>query len=603
MSMVLSPFLPLRLRALLAWFTAMPILTKGADALLNKGITVDVLDASAITFTLLRRDYFSPSAITLLLTFGDYLHELTEYKSNRLLLSLYKPEIEWVWVEVEGVETRFPMDQVKVGDIVVCGHGELIPVDGVVVEGAATVNASSITGEPLPVDAVPGTAVFSGTVIEEGRIKIRAERVGSESTTAKVHQYIEKSLENKSQTQSESEALANRLVPLTFGVGLSIFVLTRDVRRASAALTVDYSCALKLCSPVAVKTGMNSAAQGGLVIKGASALEGFSKVNTFVFDKTGTLTKGSPAVTDIVTFNGCAEDEVLSLAASAEAHYKHPMAAAIVAAAVERGVPVIEAGECDFIVAHGVSAFVNTHHVLVGNRHFVAEDEGIDCQMGTDTAKALHGQGKSTLYVVKNDQLAGLIAIRDVIRPEAEAALLKLKSLGIKHLVVLTGDQKEAAQALKRALPITEIHWGLLPEDKAVILEKLKAEGRSIAYVGDGVNDAPALVRAHVGVCMPGGADLARETAQVLMLNEDLMSLPFAREVSLRVMSVMRTNFHLTVGINTLVLMMAVFGLASPVAASIMHNGSTIGLLTYALRATTMTPSERQRGNPSLPAA
>ena len=601
LSLLLSPFLPMRLRAVLAWFTAMPVLAKGAGAMLNKGITVEVLDASAVTFTLLRKDYFSPNAIVLLLTFGEYLHQLTEYKANRLLLSLYKPEIEWVWVEVDGVETRFSINEVKVGDMVVCGHGELIPVDGVVVEGAAAVNASSITGEPLPVDAVPGVAVFSGTVIEDGRIKIRAERVGSESTTAKVHQYIEKSLENKSHVQAESEALANKLVPLTFGVGLSIFVLTRDIRRASASLTVDYSCALKLCSPVAVKTGMNSAARGGLVIKGAAALEAFSKVDTFVFDKTGTLTKGSPEVTDIVPFNGHTEEEVLSLAASAEAHYKHPMAAAIVMAARERNAPVIEAGECDFIVAHGVSAFVNSHQVLVGNRHFVAEDEGIDCDMSIDMAKDLQAQGKSSLYVVKNERLAGLIAIRDVIRPEAKKALRKLKSLGIKHVVVLTGDQKEAALALKQALPITEIHWNLLPEDKAVILEELKREGRCIAFVGDGVNDAPALIRADVGVCMPGGADLARETAQVLMLNEDLMSLPFAREVSLRVMSVMRTNFHLTVGINTLVLMTAVFGLASPLATSIMHNVSTIGLLIYALRATTMRPRAQGQQLPPVP--
>jgi len=590
LSLILVPFLPMRLRALLTWFTALPILVKGADAILNEGVTVEVLDAGAVTFTLMRRDYFSSNAIVLLLTFGDYLQELTEYKSNRLLLSLYKQEVEWVWVEVGGVETRFPVDEVKVGDIVVCGHGELIPVDGVVVEGAAAINASSITGEPLPVDATPGTEVFSGTVIEEGRIKIRAVRVGSESTTAKISQYIEKSLKNKSRVQTESETMANRLVPLTFGMGFGIFAVTGDIRRASAALTVDYSCALKLCSPVAVKTGMNSAAQGGLVIKGASALEAFSKVDTFVFDKTGTLTQGSPEVTDIVSFGECSQNELLALAASAAAHYKHPIASAIATASKQRGVPLIEAGECDFIVAHGVSAFVASHEVLVGNRHFVAEDEGIDCSMGEESVRALHAEGKSTLYVAKDGELAGLIAIRDVIRPEANAALWRLKSLGIKHLVVLTGDQKEAAEAVKRALPITEMHWNLLPEEKAVILERLKAEGRSIAFVGDGVNDAPALIRADVGVSMPGGADLARQTAQVLLLREDLMTLPFAREISQRVMSVLRNNFRLTVGINSAVLLMALTGLASPLAAAILHNGTTIGLLAYAMRATTLRP-------------
>ena len=590
LSMFLASFLPLRLKALLTWFTALPVLKKGADAILGKGITVEVLDASAVGFTLLRRDYFSPNAITLLLTFGDYLEKLTEYKTNRLLLSLYKQDIEWVWVEIDGVETRIPIQDVNVGDVVVCGHGEIIPVDGVVLEGAAAVNASSITGEPLPVDAMPGTEVFSGSVIEQGRLKVKAVRVGVEATTAKVSRYIEKSLADKSDMQTESEALANRLVPITFGLGLSIFALTGDIRRASAALTVDYSCALKLCSPVAVKTGMNSAAKGGIVIKGAPALDAFAKTDTFVFDKTGTLTKGAPEVTDIIAFNGSSDEEILALAAAAEGHYKHPLAAAITAEAERRALPVSEAAECDFIVAHGVSAFVNSYHVLVGNRHFIAADEGIDCGFSESAAKELLDQGKTALYVAKDGVLVGLIAVRDIIRPEAFSALEKLKSMGVKRLVVLTGDREETARALAEALPVTDVHWDLLPEDKAVILERLQEEGHSVAFVGDGVNDAPALIRADVGVSMPGGADLAKESAQLIMLNEDLMTLPFAREVSQRVVSVVRNNFRMTVGINSMILFAALSGLASPLAAALQHNGSTIGLLGYALSATSIRP-------------
>ena len=368
------------------------------------------------------------------------------------------------------------------------------------------------------------------------------------------------------------------------------FAKQGDIRRASAALTVDYSCALKLCSPVAVKTGMNSAAKGGIVIKGAPALDAFAKTDTFVFDKTGTLTKGSPEVTDIIAFNGSGKEEILALAAAAEGHYKHPIAAAITAEADRRAVPVSEAAECDFIVAHGVSAFVNSYHVLVGNRHFIADDEGIDCSFSESTAKDLLDQGKTALYVSKNGVLVGLIAVRDIIRPEARSALEKLKSMGVKRLVVLTGDREETARALAEALPVTDIYWDLLPEGKAAILEKLQAEGHSVAFVGDGVNDAPALIRADVGVSMPDGADLAKESAQLIMLNEDLMSLPFAREVSRRVMSVVRNNFRMTVGINSMILVMALSGFASPLAAALMHNGSTIGLLGYALSATSIRP-------------
>ncbi len=587
-------FLPWRLKAILSWITAAPIISKGIKSILAGKITVDILDASAVAFTLLRRDYFAGNAIVLLLTFGEYLEGLTEYRSNRLLLSLYKHEADVVWIEVDGVETEIPVRDVRIGDIVICGHGELISVDGIVAEGAATVNQASITGEPLPVDTTVGDEVFSGTFIEEGRIKIKANRVGAEATTARISKYIEKSLNNKSIIQTESSALADRLVPLTFGMGIAILAVTGDFRRASAVLTVDYSCALKLVSPVAVKTGMNSAAQGGVIIKGAPALEAVARADTFIFDKTGTLTKGSPEVTDVISFNGSTAKEVLSLAAAAEVHYRHPAAAAILEEAARRKITVSQAAECDFIVAHGVSAFVNSFNVLVGNFHFLAEDEGIDCSVSEASAGKLRSQGKSLLYVAREERLIGLIAVRDIVRPEAAATLKRLKAAGVKRLVVLTGDQKESAEALSRELGLDEIHWKLLPEDKGDIIEQLQEQGHVVAFVGDGVNDAPALVKADVGVSMPGSADLAKESAHVVLLNEDLTSLAFSREVSQKVMSVIRKNFYMTLSINSFALLLAVFGFVSPLTAALIHNCSTIGLLGYALKATSIKPRIEQ---------
>ena len=589
--LVLTFFMPTPLKGMLSWLMAVPVLSKGVSTIFTSGIKVEVLDATAIGFTLLRRDYFAANSINLMLTFGEYLQQLTEYRSNRLLRRLYRPDVEWVWVELAGVETRVRAEDVRIGDLVVCGPGELIPVDGDVMEGGASVNQSSITGESLPVDIRPGDQVVSGTVIEQGRLKIKAERVGAEATTARISRFIEKSLQDKSCIQTESAALADRLVPITFGLGVGILAVTRDFRTASSVLTVDYSCALKLVSPVAIKTGMNSAAHGGIIIKGAPALESVARVDTFIFDKTGTLTMGAPEVTDLVAFNASTEAEVLALAAAAEAHYKHPVAKAVLREAVSRGVSLPEAVECDFIVAHGVSAFVNSHQILVGNYHFIAEDERVDCSVAESTARRLRAEGKSLFYVAREGKLIGLMGLRDIVRPEAAKVLKQLKSKGVKRVIVLTGDHKETAQALAKDLGIDEIYWELLPEDKAEIVRKLRDQGHFLAFVGDGVNDAPALITADVGISMPRGADLAKESAQVVLLNEDLRSIVFAREVSQKVMSVVKNNFHMTVGINSLILLLAVTGRVSPVVSAIMHNGSTIGMLGYAVYASSVKPA------------
>ena len=330
---------------------------------------------------------------------------------------------------------------------------------------------------------------------------------------------------------------------------------------------------------------MYAAGQAGVLLKGAAALDALQDVDTIVFDKTGTLTTGLIAVTDIIPAQALSEVEVLALAAGAEEHYDHPVARAVVREAKRRDVPLPPISRVDFIVAHGVSASIDGQHVLVGSHHFVAEDEGVDCANLEETAASLRGQGKSLLYVAREGKLAGLIALRDDPRPEAGAVLDALKASGISKIVVLTGDHKDTAKALARGLPqIDDLHYELKPEDKAAIVERLKKEGRVPAFVGDGVNDAPALVTAHVGVCMPKGADLAREAAQVLLLHEDLHTLVVAREAAARTNTIIRQTFAATIGCNSLIMLLATGGM-SPVLAALMHNATTVGILGYAAMA------------------
>ena len=582
---LVSQALPWPARAILGWSMAMGVIVKGTETLFTRGIKVETLDATAIALALARGKYFTAGSITTLLALGQYLEGQSEQRSTALLRGLLRPKAETVWAVRDGVEVMVAVDQVGPGDLVVCGAGEMIPIDGLVAEGEASVNQSSISGESVPVHIRPGDAVISGSVVEEGRLTITVERVGSETSMARIGRFIDQSLRGKSKTQTKSAALADKLVPVTLGLGAGMLLATRDVNRATSVLTVDYSCAVKLASPVAVRSGMYAAGQAGVLLKGAAALDALQDVDTIVFDKTGTLTTGQITVTDIVPAQGLAGTEVLALAAGAEEHYDHPVARAVVREAMRRQVPLPPISRVDFIVAHGVAASIGGEHILVGSHHFVAEDEGIPCDHLEETATALRGQGKSLLYVAREGVLAGLIALRDDPRPESGAVLDALKASGIGRIVVLTGDHKDTALALARHLPqIDELHYELRPEDKAALIERLKSEGRTPAFVGDGVNDAPALVTAHVGICMPKGADLAREAAQVLLLHEDLNTLVVAREAAIRTNAVIRRTFAATIGFNTVVMLLATSGV-SPVLAALMHNATTIGILGYAAMA------------------
>lgn len=583
----LTPFMPPVVKAAVSWGLAVPTIFKGAQALLYDGFTVDVLDGSVKLFSLLRGDYFTANTVGAMLTLAEYVEHSTQRKSTELLKGLLRPQVECVRVRQNGLDVQIPFDEARVGDLVLCGPGELVAVDGRVVEGEAYVNTSSITGEAVPVHVEPGMDVLSGGVVEEGSLVIEAASVGADTSTARIAGYIERSLRNKSSNQERNEQLADKLVPLTFATGLGIFALTGSLARAASVLTVDYSCAVKLSTPVAVRAAMYAAGREGVLLKGAQVLESLAKVDTFVFDKTGTLTQGALQVTDIVPLegvsDGVAADTLLALAAGAEEHYTHPVATAVVEAADQRGLRTPEMSQVDFIVAHGVSAYVEGERVLVGSRHFIHDDEAIDCNGANDQAHRLMAEGKNLLYVAKEGRLLGLIAMRDILRAETVATLQNLRALGVSRLVMLTGDQERAAHALWKQLPeLDEVHAECKPEDKARILEGLLAEGRTVAFVGDGVNDAPALIAADVSISMPSGADLARDVAQVLLLKDDLGGIVRAKALALRTEKVLRDCVWSSVGINSALLGLASAGVIPAVLSAAVHNGSTIGILGYA---------------------
>ena len=570
-------------------YAAYPLLRSGIDELMNDGITSKVLEATAVGVSLARRDYAAANGTNLMLTIGEYMEESAVHKSDDLIKELAKPNIEEVWIEINDRGDKrlekIPTENVKVGDIVVVGAGESIGIDGYIVEGNASINQVSMTGEAEPVAKERGDRVMSGTVVEDGRIKIWAESVAAESATARIKSYIQSSLNEKSAIGLKATRLADRLVPVTLGLAGLSYVLGRDMTRVASVLQADYSCALKLATPVAFKSSISKAGRNGLLIKGAKAIEALAAVDTFVFDKTGTLTHGSLSVEEIYSFKeGVSEAELLNLTASAEEHYFHPVAEAIVKAARQIGFHHVHHDEVEFIVAHGVKTFVGGKEVVIGSRHFLEEDEKISFFEHEKIIQNAIDSGLTLLYVGYDKELLGVIAMRDTMRDNAKDALAALKKLGVKETIMLTGDVELKANQVAKELGVDRVFADCLPTDKASIIEKLKAEGRKVAFVGDGINDAPSLIKADVGISMQKGADIAKTTADISLLKDDIYAVVTAKEIADKTMKLINTNFNATVGINSLILAGATFGLFSPITTAVLHNGTTIGLLANSMK-------------------
>ncbi|MFT3717443.1 heavy metal translocating P-type ATPase [Pseudorhodoferax sp.] len=573
------------LQAPVAVGAAIPLLGEAVDDFLEKGVTSHVLEAMAVAISIGRKDYLAANMTSFLLALGEFLEASIERRSDDLLKHLLKPDVGEIWVERDGKEIQLDAAEVKVGDTVIAATGGVIPVDGTVLGGEAMVNEATMTGESVPVARRRGDAVLSGTLVEEGRLRIYAERVGAQVAAARIADFVEHSLAVKGATQLEASRMADRLVPMVFGLAGATWLVSRDWQRVAAVLQADYSCALKLATPVAFKAAMYEAGKSGMLVKGAKALERLAEADTFVFDKTGTLSTGKLQVTDSIAFKpGYAPDDLINLAASVEEHYFHPLALAVVEASRHLHHPKhFDHKEVEFIVAHGVASTIDGRRIVVGSRHFVEDDEGITTQKHRSTIERLRQEGKTLLYVGFGGELLGVIAMRDGLRDNSAATVRHLRRLGVKRVLMLTGDHADRARAMAEELGLDEFHAGLMPEDKARILQELAAQGARIAFVGDGVNDAPALSGAHVGISMHNGADVARLASDVALLEDDIARVADAKALSLATKRLIDGNFKLTVGLNTSILSAAALGWLTPVAASALHNGSTIAILLRAL--------------------
>lgn len=589
-ALLFQPFIPQpNLKLAISALASLPLLRKGVQELFSEGLTSKVLEAMAVSVSLARGDYSAANGTNVMLEIGEYIEESMVQKSDDLIKELAKPNVDeaWVEVEVDGTVTqkRLPTEQIKIGDIVIVGAGDTVPVDGHIVDGTASINQVSMTGEAEPVRKERGHRVISGTVVEAGRIRIWAEHVGSDTATERIKHYIKSSLDEKSAIGLKATRLADKLVPITLGLAGLSYAIRRDMASVAAVLQADYSCALKLATPVAFKNSLSIAGREGVLIKGAKALEQLSHVDTFVFDKTGTLTRGELEVVGIHSFSPqWNEEAILNLTASAEEHYFHPVAEAVVKAAKERGFVHMHHEEVEFIVAHGVKTQINGKEVIIGSRHFLEDDEQVSFEGHQETIDRYMQDGKILLYIAYDKKLLGTIGMMDRVRENAKNALALLRRLGAKELVMLTGDVQEKADVLAQELGIDTVYAKLMPTDKSRIVESLKQSGKTVAFVGDGINDAPALMNAHVGISMYKGADIAKATADISLLKDDIEAVVDAKILANKTMERIHANFNATVGINSVILAGAATGLLSPIVTAILHNGTTIGLLLNSMQ-------------------
>ena len=577
---VIRPFLPRIWRVITSVAAAAPFLLKGVASLLRGRLSVDVLDAAAITASILMRDFRTVSVLTLLLGLGETLEYWTRRRSLDSLTESLALNVDSVWLLGEdGTEVSVPLSQVQKDDLVVVRDGGSIPVDGIVEDGCAVVNQSSMTGEPLGVPRAKGASVFAGTVVEEGRLVIRVSHVGDGTRLRQVVTFIEQSEALKAGIQGKTERLADLAVPFTFGLAALVWLITRNPMRAASVLLVDYSCALKLAIPIAVLSAMRESSGYHISVKGGRFLEAVAKADTIVFDKTGTLTYATPTVAAVIPFGGHDEAEMLRLAACLEEHYPHSMANAVVAEAKRHGLTHEEYhSQVQYVVAHGISSMVEGKKVIIGSAHFVFEDEGCRIPEGEQPKFDALPAAYSHLYLCIDGELAAVICIHDPLRREAREAVRALHESGFTNVVMMTGDNRRTAEAVAAEVGVDAVYAEVLPEDKAAFIRQEKAKGHTVIMVGDGVNDSPALSEADAGIAISTGAAIAREIADITVSSEDLFALVTLRRLGEALMERIHGSYRFIVGFNLTLIALGVAGVLPPATSALLHNGSTLGI-------------------------
>lgn len=572
-------FLPAPLNIAKTIYDSIPYIIKGLHSLIHLRLDVDLLDATSLAVTLSQGMFGPASSIAFLLGISEILEDYTIEKTKHSLQNSLMLNINKVWIETEtGEEVQIPFDDLKEGDKVVVRTGTIIPVDGTIVSGDAEINESTMTGESLPVHKDEGKAVFAGTIVENGSIVVEVDAINEETRINQIVDLIENSESLKAGVQSKAEKLADSIVPWNFAITIATYLITGSTIKAIAALTVDYSCAIKLATPISVISAMREASEREIVVKGGRYLEAFAEADTIIFDKTGTLTESSPKVAKAISLGVLSNDELLRQAACLEEHFPHSVATAIVEEAEARGLMHGEElhSEVEYIVAHGIATKLVGKRTVLGSRHFVLEDEGVEITPEKEKIIEENADKYSIIYLGIDGKLEGIICIYDPPRPEAKNVLNELRSLGIKDVIMLTGDSENAAHTTAEILGVDHYRSQVLPEDKASIVEEIKAEGRKVIMVGDGINDSPALSAADVSVAMKDSSDLAREVADITLLRPKLNDLVTVRLVSQQMLDLIHRNYRLILVLNTLFMGMGISGRITPSLTSVLHNGSTM---------------------------
>ena len=577
-------FLPAPLRAAQVIRHMIPFLRKGLHCLRQRRIKVELLDALSIGISACRRDFGTAGAVMFLLELGELLEDWTRKKSVADLAESLSLHVDRVWLQTPAGEVLTPIAQVRPGDRVVIRAGGVIPVDGVLAEGEATVNQASLTGEPVPVPKRPGGAVYAGTVVEEGECVIEVRQASGQSRYDQIVTMIERSEQMKSAAEAKASGLADKLVPYTFAGSLLGFVLTRSVTRALSVLMVDFSCALKLAMPLAVLSAMREAGREHITVKGGKFLEAVAGADTIVFDKTGTLTHACPRVMQVVPFGGRDEAEMLRLAACLEEHFPHSMANAVVAEAKRRGLTHEEYhSKVEYLVAHGIASAVDGEQVCIGSAHFIFEDEGVQIPTEEQARFDALPPEYSQLYLAIDGELAAVLCISDPLREEAHSVLEALRGLGLHHTVMLTGDSPRTAAAIASQAGMDEFRAGVLPADKADYVAALRRQGHTVLMVGDGINDSPALSEADAGIAISDGAAIAREIADITIAADSLWELVRLRQLAMALMARIHANYRFVIGFNGVLIALGMAGVLPPAASAMLHNLSTLGVSLHSM--------------------
>lgn len=576
---VTKSFFPMPLRAVYTVLHAVRYLIKGIRCLLKGSLEVEVLDATAIMVSIVRRDFDTAGSVMFLLGIGGLLEEWTHKKSVGDLARSMSLNISKVWQDVDGTEVLVPVSGIVEGDLVTVHMGNVIPLDGVVVSGEAMVNQASMTGESVPVKKEKGMYVYAGTAIEEGEITLCVKKTAGSTRFERIVTMIEESEQLKSTAEGKAATLADALVPWSLGGTVLTWLLTRNTAKALSILMVDFSCALKLAMPLSVLSAMREAGAYHITVKGGKYMEAVAAADTIVFDKTGTLTKAKPQVADVVVFNGQDKDELLRIAACLEEHFPHSMANAVVNEAVKRGLVHQEMhSRVDYIVAHGIATYVGDERVVIGSHHFVFEDEG--CRIPEDGKEAFEGLSTeySHLYLAIGGMLAAAICIEDPLREEADAVISALHRQGISKIVMMTGDSGRTARAIAARVGVDEYYSEVLPEDKAGFVEAEKEKGRKVIMIGDGINDSPALSAADAGIAISEGAEIAREIADITISEDNLYQLVTLRAISRGLMDRIDRNYRCVIGFNLALILLGVGGVIAPATSALLHNTSTLAI-------------------------